>query len=69
MAREVWISFGVGKHHRYIAAHAIAATLGPTKAPAWQYSMCSQEVTLHPSLQASAKGQHGRLGTFFSGCH
>ena len=28
MAREVWISFGVGKHHRYIAAHTIAATLG-----------------------------------------
>ena len=26
LAREVWISFGVGKHHRYIA--------GPTKAPA-----------------------------------
>ena len=34
MAREVWISFGVGKHHRYIAAHTIAATLGPTKVPA-----------------------------------
>ena len=34
MAREVWISFGVGKHHMYIAAHTIAATLGPTKAPA-----------------------------------
>ena len=33
MAREFWISFGVGKHHRYIAAHTIAATLGPTKAP------------------------------------
>ena len=43
MAREVWISFGVGKHHRYIAAHTIAATLGPTKAPAL----------------ASAKGQLG----------
>ena len=34
MAREVWISSGVGKHHMYIAAHTIAATLGPTKAPA-----------------------------------
>lgn len=31
---EVWISFGVGKHHRYIASHDIAATLGPAKAPA-----------------------------------
>ena len=34
MAREVWISFGERKHHRYIAAHTIAATLGPNKAPA-----------------------------------
>ena len=34
MTREVWISFGVRKHHRYIAAHTIAATLGPNKAPA-----------------------------------
>ena len=34
MAHEVWISFGVGKHHRYIAAHTIAASLGPSKAPA-----------------------------------
>jgi len=34
MAREVWISFGVGEYHRYIAAHTIGATLGPTKAPA-----------------------------------
>lgn len=29
---KVWISFGVGKHHRYIAAHEIAASLGPCKA-------------------------------------
>ena len=25
---ELWISFGVGKHHRYIATHEIAATMG-----------------------------------------
>jgi len=30
MAREVWKSVGVGEHHRYIAAHTIAATLDPT---------------------------------------
>lgn len=31
---EVWISFGVGKHHRYISSHDIAAVLGPSKASA-----------------------------------
>ncbi|WAQ99043.1 hypothetical protein MAR_023416 [Mya arenaria] len=34
LAHEVWISFGVGSHHRYIAAHTITATLGPSKTPA-----------------------------------
>ena len=29
---EVWISFGVGRHHRYIAAHEIAHAMGPCKA-------------------------------------
>ena len=32
MAHDVWISFGVGMHHRYIAAHTIAATLAPVLA-------------------------------------
>lgn len=31
---EVWISFGVGKNHRFIPAHEIAANLGPHKASA-----------------------------------
>ncbi len=29
--RELWIAFGTGKHFRYIAAHEIAASLGPNK--------------------------------------
>ena len=26
--KESWISFGVGRHHRYIPGHAIAAAMG-----------------------------------------
>ena len=29
---ELWIAFGTGKNYRYIAAHEIAASLGPQKA-------------------------------------
>ncbi len=32
--RELWIAFGTGKHFRYIAAHEIAASLGPNKSQA-----------------------------------
>ncbi|KAJ8368254.1 hypothetical protein SKAU_G00082820 [Synaphobranchus kaupii] len=28
---ELWIAFGVGRHFRYIPAHAIAQSLGPSK--------------------------------------
>ena len=31
---EMWISFGVGKHHRYIPSHNITTTLGPSKSSA-----------------------------------
>ena len=31
---ELWITFGVGKHFRYIAAHEIASTLGQQKSRA-----------------------------------
>ena len=31
-AAEIWISFGVGKYHRYLAAHEIAISLGPQRA-------------------------------------
>ena len=30
-ASEVWVSFGVGKHQRYIATHEIATALGPSR--------------------------------------
>ena len=32
--RELWLDFGVGKSHRMIPAHSIAAKLGPEKASA-----------------------------------
>ncbi len=32
--RELWIAFGTGKHFKYIAAHEIAASLGPNKSQA-----------------------------------
>ena len=28
---ELWVAFGTGKHFRYIAAHAIASSLGADK--------------------------------------
>ena len=31
-AQNIWLSFGVAKHHRYIAAHEIASELGPRRA-------------------------------------
>ncbi len=31
---ELWLAFGTGKHYRYIAAHEIAAFLGPLKSKA-----------------------------------
>ena len=30
-ASELWISFGTGKHHRYIGVHEISKSLGPNK--------------------------------------
>lgn len=32
--RELWVGLGVGKHFKYIAAHEIAAKLGPTRSKA-----------------------------------
>lgn len=32
---KVWVSFGVGKHHRYLAIHEIANALGPIKSKAF----------------------------------
>ena len=32
--KELWIAFGTGKHFRYFPAHAIAASLGPSKSQA-----------------------------------
>ena len=34
MLKELWIDFGVNKHHRYILAHEIAKALGKEKAEA-----------------------------------
>ena len=31
---ELWIEFGTGKFHRYVAVHEIVATLSPEKATA-----------------------------------
>ena len=31
---EIWVSFGVGKHHRYIPVHEIVSSIGPCKAKA-----------------------------------
>ena len=31
---ELWVAFGTGKHFRYIAAHAIASSLGSYKSRA-----------------------------------
>ena len=31
---HLWIAYGVGKHFRYLAAHEIATTLGPSKCTA-----------------------------------
>ena len=31
--QELWIAFGTGKHFRYIPAHEIASSLGPSKLP------------------------------------
>ena len=28
---ELWISYGTGNHHRYIAAHEIMQSMGPYK--------------------------------------
>ena len=65
MAREVWISFAVGKHCRYIAAHTIAATLGPTKAPALAVLHAFTGSDTTSFFAGIGKGQHGKLGMFF----
>ena len=44
MLRELWIDFGVNKHHRYISAHGIAKALGKKKAEALPFFMPSQDV-------------------------
>lgn len=31
---KLWVSFGTGRHHRYIAAHEIASSLGPLRSKA-----------------------------------
>ena len=38
MLKELWIDFGVNKHHRYILAHEIAKALGKEKAEALPFS-------------------------------
>ena len=41
-AKELWTSFGTGKHVRYIAIHDIDSTLGPDKCKAHAITGCEQ---------------------------
>jgi len=61
---EVWISFGVGKHHRYIPSHNIAATLGPSKSSALAMFHSFTEVIQPLFLQERETRQHGIPGLF-----
>ena len=37
MLKELWIDFGLNKHHRYISAHGIVKALGKEKTEALPY--------------------------------
>ena len=66
---EVWVSFGVGKVIRFLAAHEMARALGPAKAQPCPCFMFLQGVTRSPASPDMARGQNGQRGQLYLRSH
>ena len=62
--KEIWVSFGVGKNHRYIAAHEIAASLGPRKGKALAMFHAFKGCDVTSFFSGKGKKLCGTLGLF-----
>ena len=59
---ELWIHFGVNKHHRFISAPTIAQALGEQKQRPYHFSLLSQDATQSHLFVGQGKRRHGKAG-------
>ena len=65
MVKELWIDFGVNKHHQYVSTCGIEKALGKEKAEALPFFMPLQDVIPFRLLIEQEKRKLGKLGKFY----
>lgn len=59
---DLWLTFGMGRHFRYVSANSVCVVFGKQRCT---YSMPWLDVTLHRASSGKGRSQPGRHGRYF----